>query len=91
MRRGKASAALPKGRAEVMNARVRLGWPAVLLFASGTAALVYQVLWIRQLSLVVGVDVHAVSLGVGAFLAGLAAGGWLFCRWAGRLARAGGL
>lgn len=89
MRRGKATAALPKGRAAEADphTQVRLGWPAVLLFASGTAALVYQVLWIRQLSLVVGVDVHAVSLGVGAFFAGLAAGGWLFGQMADRVER----
>ena len=31
--------------------------PALLRFVSGAAALVYQVLWIKQLSLVVGVEV----------------------------------
>jgi len=55
---------------------------AALLFVSGTAGLVYQIVWIRQLSLLVGVDVHAVTLAVSAFFAGLALGGW----WFGRLA-----
>src|SRR4029450_2104792 len=64
-----------------------LAIPALLLFASGTAALVYQVLWIKQLSLGVGVDVYAVTTGVSAFFAGLALGGALFGRWADRLAR----
>jgi spermidine synthase len=59
----------------------------LLLFASGTAALVDQVLWIKQLSLVVGVDVYAVTTGVSAFFAGLALGGPLFGGWADRLAR----
>ncbi len=59
-------------------------WPAALLFASGAAGLVYQVLWIRQLALVVGVDVHAVTTAVSAFFAGLALGGWLFGRVADR-------
>ena len=59
-----------------------LAIPALLLFASGTAALVYQVVWIKQLSLVVGVDVYAVTTGVSAFFAGLALGGALFGRWA---------
>jgi spermidine synthase len=59
----------------------------LLLFASGIAALVYQILWIKQLSLVVGVDVYAVTTGVSAFFAGLALGGALFGRWADRLAR----
>ena len=57
------------------------GWPlgiwgpVLLLVASGAAALVYQVLWIKQLSLIVGVDVYAVTIGVSAFFAGLAFGG----------------
>lgn len=51
-------------------ARARLILPALLLFASGAAALVYQVLWIKQLSLVVGVDVYAVTTGVSTFFAG---------------------
>ncbi|WP_455285439.1 fused MFS/spermidine synthase [Cupriavidus necator] len=59
-------------------------WAAVLLFVSGTAGLVYQIVWIRQLSLVVGVYVHAVTTAVSAFFAGLALGGWLFGRVADR-------
>lgn len=61
--------------------------PALLLFISGAAALVYQVLWIKQLSLVVGVEVYAITTGISAFFAGLALGGLLFGRWADRLQR----
>ena len=61
--------------------------PALLLFISGSAALVYQVLWIKQLSLVVGVEVYAITTGISAFFAGLALGGWLFGRLAHRFAR----
>lgn len=61
---------------------------AVLLCASGAAGLVYQVLWIKQLSLVVGVDVHAVSVGVSAFFAGLALGGSMVGRLADRVSSA---
>ena len=61
--------------------------PALLLCISGAAALVYQVLWIKQLSLVVGVEVYAITTGISAFFAGLAVGGWLFGRWADRLAQ----
>jgi len=61
--------------------------PALLLCISGAAALVYQVLWIKQLSLVVGVEVYAITTGISAFFAGLAIGGWLFGRWADRLAQ----
>ncbi|BAN48439.1 hypothetical protein PCA10_27070 [Metapseudomonas resinovorans NBRC 106553] len=59
--------------------------PTVLLFISGGAALVYQVLWVKQLSLVVGVEVYAVTTGISAFFAGLALGGLVFGRWADRL------
>lgn len=56
----------------------RCAW---LLFGSGAASLVYQLLWIKQLSLVVGVEVYAVTIAVSAFFAGLAAGGaWLGAR-----------
>jgi spermidine synthase len=65
-------------------AALAIAWPALLLFASGAAALIYQVLWIKQLSLVVGVEVQAVAIGVSAFFAGLAVGGWLFGRLADR-------
>ena len=54
------------------------GWAVIgLVFASGFAGLVYQVLWIKQLSLVVGVEVYAITTGISAFFAGLALGGWL--------------
>ncbi|WVT76983.1 fused MFS/spermidine synthase (plasmid) [Sinorhizobium chiapasense] len=56
--------------------RTRFG-PAIaafMLFLSGTAALIFQVLWIKQLSLVTGIDVYAVSTGVSAFFLGLALG-----------------
>jgi spermidine synthase len=60
---------------------------AALLFFSGAAALVYQVLWIKQLSLVVGVEVYSIAVAVSAFFAGLAFGGFVIGRWADRLAR----
>ena len=60
---------------------------ALLLIVSGTAALIYQVLWIKQLTLIVGVDVYAVTTGVSAFFAGLALGGMLLGRWVDRVTR----
>jgi spermidine synthase len=68
--------------ARTRRGALREAAPPALLFASGIAALVYQVVWIKRLGLIVGVDVFAVSLGVGAFFLGLALGGW----WLGRLA-----
>ncbi|MCD0502194.1 fused MFS/spermidine synthase [Bordetella petrii] len=46
------------------------------------AALVFQILWIKQLSLIVGVEVHAIATAISAFFLGLAAGSW----WLGRRA-----
>src|SRR5262249_8846150 len=69
-------AAAPGMRAQA-SASVGVLTLAGLLFVSGAAALVYQVLWVKQLSLLVGVDVYAVTTAVGAFFAGLALGGWL--------------
>ena len=60
---------------------------AALLFASGAAALVYETLWVKQLGRVVGVEVHAVSIALSAFFAGLALGGALLGRLADRVAR----
>jgi hypothetical protein len=37
---------------------------AALLFFSGVAALIYQTLWVKQLTLVVGVDVYAESYAI---------------------------
>src|ERR1700722_3588657 len=65
----------------------RMALLALLLFFSGTAALIYQVLWIRQLSLVVGVEVYSITVAVSAFFAGLAAGGALLGRMADRWKR----
>jgi spermidine synthase len=55
---------------------------AALFFLSGFSALIYQVLWLRLLSLVFGVTVHAATTVVAAFMTGLALGSI----WAGRLA-----
>lgn len=83
-----AAVNLPRGdNPSTAEAQAPLQWlmPAALLFASGGAALIYQVLWVKQLSLVVGVEVYAITAGISAFFAGLALGGLLFGRWADRL------
>jgi spermidine synthase len=46
----------------------------ILLLLSGATALVFQTLWVKQLTLVVGVEVHAVAVAVAAFFCGLAGG-----------------
>jgi spermidine synthase len=58
----------------------------LLFFLSGISALIYEVTWVRLLSLDFGVSVYAVSAVLTAFMAGLALGSWLFGRLSGRLA-----
>jgi spermidine synthase len=63
---------------------------ALLLFAfflSGAVALVYQVLWTRQLGLVFGVTIQAASTVLACFMGGLALGSYLAGRWSDRLRR----
>lgn len=59
--------------------RVTGALPALLILAlvSGTAALVYEVLFFRYLGLLFGVAIHAVAAVVCAFLGGLGLGAWL--------------
>jgi spermidine synthase len=57
---------------------------AALLVVSGFAALVYQVLWVRQLALLLGSTAQAAALAIAIFFGGLALGGaW----WGRRSAR----
>src|SRR5262245_65877647 len=49
-------------------------WGAVCFFGSGAAALLYEVVWSKQLSYLLGNSTHAVATVVAAFLAGLALG-----------------
>jgi spermidine synthase len=49
-----------------------------LVFVSGVAGLIYQGVWVRELSLVFGNTVYAVSMVVAAFLTGLALGSHFF-------------
>ena len=59
----------------------------ILFFGSGACALVYQVMWLRLLSLVFGVTVYAASTVLAAFMAGLGLGSFLAGRFAARITR----
>jgi spermidine synthase len=50
--------------------------PYFCLFISGMASLVYELIWIRQLTLVFGGTLYAISAVLCAFMAGLALGAW---------------
>jgi spermidine synthase len=81
--RSDVAGAGPESDARAVTARL---WVAgALLFLSGAAGLLYQVLWVKQLSLIVGVEVYSITIAVSAFFAGLAAGNIFFGRWADRL------
>jgi spermidine synthase len=59
----------------------------LLFFASGACALVYQVMWLRLLSLVFGVTVYAASTVLAGFMAGLGVGSFFGGRFASRITR----
>ncbi|HSE96995.1 MAG TPA: fused MFS/spermidine synthase [Blastocatellia bacterium] len=59
----------------------------LLLFFSGISGLIYQVLWLRRLSLVFGVTIYAASTVIAAFMAGLALGSFFAGRFTDRLRR----
>jgi len=50
----------------------------LLVFLSGFCALIYQVLWMKQLGLLFGNTSHAAGATLAAFFAGLAAGSWFW-------------
>jgi spermidine synthase len=56
-----------------------------LFFFSGISGLIYEVVWVRQLSLIFGVSVYAVSAVLTAYMGGLALGGYASGRWVDRL------
>jgi len=57
-----------------------------LVFLSGVAGLIYEILWMKQLGLLFGNTAHAAGATLAAFFAGLAAGSWF---WGRRSAGAG--
>jgi spermidine synthase len=58
-----------------------------LFFLSGASSLIYEVAWVRLLSLAFGVSVYAVSTVLSVFMGGLALGSWLYGRRATRSPR----
>ena len=65
-------------------ARGHLRTLSVLFFVSGFAALVYQVLWVRELGLLFGSTAQAAALTIAIFFTGIASGGWFWGRRAGQ-------
>src|SRR5579875_3153205 len=66
--------ALASARSWAISSSALLRLLLLLFFCSGISGLVYQVLWLRVLSLTFGVTVFAVSTVLASFMAGLAVG-----------------
>ncbi len=56
----------------------------LIIFLTGATSLIYQILWIREFSLLFGVHVYSLSTVLAAFMAGLALGSYVFGRLADR-------
>ncbi|MFZ0033997.1 MAG: fused MFS/spermidine synthase [Sedimentisphaerales bacterium] len=52
----------------------------LLFFASGISGLIYEVVWLRILSRIIGVTAYATAVTLAAFMAGLALGSFIFGR-----------
>lgn len=74
-------------RASERSPRWLLPLLTILFFISGGCALVYQVMWLRLLSLVFGVTVYAASTVLAGFMAGLGVGSFLAGRVAAKITR----
>ena len=68
-----------------MTERVPWAGLLVVFWLSGAAALVYEVLWLKQLGRLFGVTAYASSTTLAVFFLGLSLGGWIFSRIAPRL------
>lgn len=83
-----SSAAITAARPTVRSA---VDWVtpalAAIFILSGASGLIYQVSWVRLLSLTFGVTIYAVSTVVAAFMGGLALGSFVGGRWADRVRR----
>lgn len=77
--------ALASTRSWTISSSALLRLLLLLFFCSGISGLVYQVLWLRVLSLTFGVTVFAVSTVLASFMAGLALGSYAAGRIADRL------
>jgi spermidine synthase len=55
-----------------------------VFFLSGMAGLIYQVVWSRLLTLVIGVSIFAITTVICTFMVGLALGSYLLGRWGDR-------
>jgi len=60
-------------------------WMLVLFGISGMTALIYEIIWIRPLSLVFGTTTYAFSTIIASFILGLAVGSWVAGKYTDRM------
>jgi spermidine synthase len=75
------------GREKAIQPERDGGLILALVFASGFAGLVYQVLWMKQLGLLFGNTSQAAAAALAAFFAGLGAGSWWWGKRVSKTAR----
>jgi spermidine synthase len=73
------------------SARESRGLVILLFFLSGFSGLIYEVVWVRWLTMYVGGGAFAVSTILTAFMGGLALGSWGAARWVDRVRESKGL
>lgn len=78
------------GDTNIVAASIERSWSKDLLiyfvfFLSGAAALVYEISWTRQIGLLFGHTVHAASIVLASYFAGMAIGYLLGAKWSSRV------
>jgi spermidine synthase len=63
----------------------------LVFFLTGLSALIYEIIWVRQATLIFGVSIYAYSAVLMAYMGGLALGSYAIGRWADRIRRPGQL
>lgn len=81
-----AAASAVQTRATDRTSRL-VWWLVLLFFLSGASGLIYQVLWVRMLSLSFGITVYAVTVVLASFMGGLALGSFFGGRLVERIKR----
>ncbi len=66
-----------RSRAEIARSKSARRWILILLLLSGSCGLIYEVLWMKLLTLVIGNTVFSITTVLTAFMGGLALGSFL--------------
>lgn len=82
-----ASISPPVQQPAALVAKASLGWLCALFFLSGISGLMYEVVWVRMLTRILGSTVYATSTVLAAFMAGLTLGSLIAGCWVDRARR----